>query len=329
MATVDDDAIRAASFKVVLDYAYGSASFVMPNVLAKVGAEVLAVNPYASTAGAVAFDRWEQAARVGELVRVSGAHLGAVLDPDGERLTLVDDTAHVLSDEEALFALLSLVGDTEPMAPGGSGGDGQPGRVGLPVSVSRAAEGICRRAGVGIAWTKLSGTHLMEVAASGQVRFAASQDGGYIFPAFLPVYDAAAAFTNVLAMMAATGLTLSKIVSQSPTAHIAHRGVVTPWEQKGMVMRTLVERLEDHELILVDGVKVVHDDGWALVLPDPDEPLTHVWAEGTSQDDASRRADEYVALIGGDAGLRSRAARAMRRPLGSRDVREAGEGGAR
>ena len=36
---------------MVLDYAYGSASFVMPNVLAKLGAEVLVVNPYAPTAG--------------------------------------------------------------------------------------------------------------------------------------------------------------------------------------------------------------------------------------------------------------------------------------
>ena len=52
-ATVDIEAIRAAQFKVVVDYGYGSTSFVMPNVLAKLGADVLAVNPYASTAGAI------------------------------------------------------------------------------------------------------------------------------------------------------------------------------------------------------------------------------------------------------------------------------------
>ena len=41
----------SARFKVVIDYAYGSTSLVMPNVLAKLGADVLAVNPYASTSG--------------------------------------------------------------------------------------------------------------------------------------------------------------------------------------------------------------------------------------------------------------------------------------
>ncbi|HEX2064789.1 MAG TPA: sugar phosphate nucleotidyltransferase [Acidimicrobiales bacterium] len=100
MSTVDPDRIRGASFKVVLDYGYGTGSFVMPNVLAKLGADVLAVNPYAATARASAVERWAQAERVAELVRTSGSHLGAVIGPDGERLTLVDDSAHVLSDDE-------------------------------------------------------------------------------------------------------------------------------------------------------------------------------------------------------------------------------------
>ena len=47
-------------------------------------------------------------------------------------------------------------------------------------------------------------------------------------------------------------------------------------------MRTLVERSQGRDLVLVDGVKVIEDDGWALVVPDPEEPLTHVWAEAPS-----------------------------------------------
>jgi mannose-1-phosphate guanylyltransferase/phosphomannomutase len=59
-------------------------------------------------------------------------------------------------------------------------------------------------------------------------------------------------------------------------------------------MRTLVETIKDRELVLVDGVKVLHDDGWALVLPDPDEPVTHVWAEGPDEPAARNRAQEYA-----------------------------------
>lgn len=286
MATVDTEAIVAAEFKVVLDYAYGSASFVMPNVLSKLGAEVLAVNPYAATAGATAFDVATHAARVAELVRASGAHLGAVIDAPGEHLTLVDDSGRVLAHNETLHALLQLVTAEGPGT-----------KVAVPVAVSHSVEELCRRNQAELIWTKLSTPHLMEVAAEGGVRFAASQEGGYIVPGFLPAYDAAATLVHLFDMLARQSLRLSKVVSQVPPVHMAHERVVTPWEQKGTVMRTLVERLPDRETLLVDGVKVLHDDGWALVLPDPDDPITHIWAEGPTDREARALAQEYARRI--------------------------------
>src|SRR3546814_12884240 len=83
----------------------------MPNVLSKLGADILGVNPYASTVGALSYDRESHAAEVSALVRASGAHLGAVLDPDGEHLNLIDDTGHILSDQAALLAFLTLVSE--------------------------------------------------------------------------------------------------------------------------------------------------------------------------------------------------------------------------
>ncbi|MGZ6932463.1 MAG: sugar phosphate nucleotidyltransferase, partial [Acidimicrobiia bacterium] len=90
---VDTAAVREHGFKVVLDYSFGASSLVLPSVLAKVGADVLAVNPCASTASAAAALE-DQRARVGriiDLVRASGSNLGLVLDPDGETATIIDD----------------------------------------------------------------------------------------------------------------------------------------------------------------------------------------------------------------------------------------------
>jgi mannose-1-phosphate guanylyltransferase/phosphomannomutase len=53
-------------------------------------------------------------------------------------------------------------------------------------------------------------------------------------------------------------------------------------------MRGAIERAKDQEVVLVDGVKIMYPDGWALVLPDPELPLTHVFAEGASDSDARR-----------------------------------------
>ena len=62
--TVEPAAIRDFGFKIVVDYSYGAASTVMPTLLGKLGADVLAVNPYVSTAGRVAFDEEEALLRV-------------------------------------------------------------------------------------------------------------------------------------------------------------------------------------------------------------------------------------------------------------------------
>ena len=62
-------------------------------------------------------------------------------------------------------------------------------------------------------------------------------------------------------------------------------------------MRTLVEMSKDREVTLIDGVKVRHDDGWALALPDPEEPVTHIWSEGATDADAKALATEYARRI--------------------------------
>ena len=284
--SVDLSAARTAALKLVLDYSFGTASFVMPNLLAKLEAEVLVVNPYANTASVLTFDRSAAAARVSELVRASGAHLGAVLDPGGEFVDIVDDLGHTLSHDEALLVLVTLITESVPGA-----------RIALPVAASGAAERICRDAGADIVWTKLSASHLMEVARSEKVTLAASQSGGFIFPAFLPAFDGAATLVNLISLLTSTGRKLSELVAAMPPVRIAHQSVHTPWDQKGMLMRTLVERSQGRELVLVDGVKVIEDDGWALVLPDPDEPLTHVWAEAPSAARAEARAMEYATRL--------------------------------
>jgi len=286
--TVDAARLRERAFKVVLDYSYGATAIVMPSVLAKLGAEVLAVNPYASTAAATAaFDEpAAQAARLADLVRASGSDLGIVVDPGGETATLIDDEGQVLTPEQALLALVTLVTSAHEGA-----------CVALPVSVSREAERIASAHGAQIEWTKLSSAHLMEVASTGQVEFAASLDGGFIWPDILPAFDATATLAKLLDLMITTDRTLSSVVKGLPRVHIAHETVATPWERKGAVMREMVEQTVGEDVVLVDGVKVLHDDGWSLVLPDPEQPLTHVWAEAASDQAARKLAQGYAKRI--------------------------------
>ncbi len=283
--SVNAHQLRQRAFKVVLDYSFGSASMVMPSVLAKLGAEVLAVNPYASTASAsaAAEEQLQRARGIAALVRSSGSALGLVVDPDGEAAIVIDDAGRVLSVEQAQLALITLVVQQMPGA-----------RIGLPVCASRAAERIAAAHGAEIVWLKLSAASLMAAAKNGEVDFVASHEGGFIWPDFLPAFDATATLAKLLDLLESTSQTLSSVVDGLPESHIVHRAVPTPWERKGTVMRTLVEEEQGSDLVLVDGVKVSHGESWTLVIPDQEAALTHIWAEGDTDEHAAtacRRAD--------------------------------------
>ncbi|HEX4490493.1 MAG TPA: sugar phosphate nucleotidyltransferase [Acidimicrobiia bacterium] len=277
--SVNIDAVVARHFKVVLDYSFGATASVMPNVLAKIGAEVLSVNPYASTAYAAeaAEEHGPRTERLAHLVRSSGSDLGVVFDADGETATFIDDRGEVLPSDRVLLALVSLVCRTKKNA-----------RLALPVSVSREAERLAEQHGASIVWTKLSAAHLMEIAGSGEVDFAASPDGGFIWPDVIPAHDAIATLLHLLDLLAGAEETLSEVVGAIPPSFVVHETVPTSWDAKGAVMREIVERSKGEDMLLVDGVKIIRPEGWVLVLPDPELPITHVWAESDTEREARR-----------------------------------------
>jgi mannose-1-phosphate guanylyltransferase/phosphomannomutase len=62
-------------------------------------------------------------------------------------------------------------------------------------------------------------------------------------------------------------------------------------------MRVLTERLEDREVDLRDGIKVFDPRGWAQVLPDPDEPVVHIYAEGADEQASAELEQELRSLV--------------------------------
>ena len=116
-------------------------------------------------------------------------------------------------------------------------------------------------------------------------------------PEFSRTLDGIAAFVRLLGLVARTRLTLGQIDARIPRAHLLRRSMPTPWVAKGSVMRTVVEAAGDREVDTTDGVRVVEPDGgWVLVLPDPAEAVTHLWAEGPDADSAQALLDHWAGV---------------------------------
>ncbi len=275
---VDTEAIQSARFKVVFDYGYGAASLIMPGLLGKLGCEVLSLNAYTDEKKLItARPRHEESLeRLGQVVTSFQADLGLLFDNGAERLSVVDGRANVLAGSDLLVAMVELV--TMHVAP--------PGRIAVAVNQPSVIERMANDRGFEVIRTGVDRASLMGTAREEGVIFAGSGAGGFIFPEFMPAYDAMMAFAKLLEMVAARGESLSALVERLPTFHVMRREVFTSWESKGTVMRQLLETHQGPEVDTTDGMKISWDGGrWALVLPDQEEPVLHLYAEGKNEED--------------------------------------------
>jgi mannose-1-phosphate guanylyltransferase / phosphomannomutase len=289
LSSLDMTGVLGAGLRVVADCAGGTTSLVLPGLLGKIGVDVLTVNnrlDESSPTQSLAATRADLH-RLGELVSSFGAAFGVRFDPVGERITLVDDKGSLVGDDRALLVVLDLIA-----------AERRRGRVALPVTTTRVAEDVCRYHGVAVDWTPTSLHGLYEAAAGKDVIFAADGRGGFVVPGFSRSIDGIAAFAQLLGLVARTRLTLSQIKARIPEANLLKRSLPTPWAAKGMVMRTVVEAAGDLEIDTTDGVRVIEPDrGWILVLPDPSEAVTHLWAEGSDADTAQALLDDWAAVV--------------------------------
>jgi mannose-1-phosphate guanylyltransferase/phosphomannomutase len=277
---IDTRGVREASPRVVIDAAGGAASLVLPTLLGRLDVDVLTMNGRLddrsvddSTAR-----RMADLERLGGLVVSSHAAFGVRFDPVGERVVLLDDRGAVIRPDRALLVALDLVA-----------AENRGRRAALPVTTTRVAEQVCRYHGVDVQWTSTSPDDLTRAAADPMVVFAGDGADGYVVPAFAPALDGLAAFVRLLGLVARTRLTLSGIDARIPTSAVVRRSIPTPWAVKGAVMRQVLAAASEHRVDTTDGVKVFHADGsWVLVLPDPAQARTSVWAEGR---DAARSAE--------------------------------------
>jgi mannose-1-phosphate guanylyltransferase / phosphomannomutase len=156
---------------------------------------------------------------------------------------------------------------------------------------------MAEAAGFEVVRTPHSLAALTRAAAHEGVVFAGGVGGGYVFPEFLPAYDAVASLAKLLELLAPVGRPLSELVADLPHPVLVHETLNCPWSMKGTVMRVVTERLKGRNLDLTDGIKVFNHGGWAQVLPDPDEPLVHVFAEGDSDEASGELAAEMRGLV--------------------------------
>ncbi len=280
------DPIRERGFRIVVDLGYSAASFVLPLVVGPIGVETVTMHGFFSDQREATRSLAQAVANTKRIVTAVAADLGAVFDRSAERVVLVDERGQELPVEQTLLLFLRLLADS-----------GRKGVVAIPTTVTHQVERVVEGTGLEVRRTQASLAALTRAASEEGVVFAGAVGGGYVFPEFTPAYDGVAALAKLLELLAPTGRALSELVADLPRSTRVHRQLACPWAKKGLVMRVLNERFQGRDLDLLDGIKILDERGWSLVLPDPDEPLIHLYAEGETPDDSDMLEAELQTMV--------------------------------
>jgi len=285
---VKREMVKRAQFKVVLDYAFGSASAIFPSILGELGAEVVALNAYLDetriSKSAEEFNRsFDQ---LSNIVRTLNADLGILMDTGGEKVFLVDEKGEILGGDLSLALVALLTMRTH-----------EAGVIAVPVTASTLLEELAVQHGFTVRRTRSSARALMETAMTEGVVLVGEEKGGYIFPAFQPAFDGMATVVKLLEMMARVESGLHQLLREIPERSLVRSEVPCPSERKGVVMRRLIEAARGQGVELIEGVRFKRDDDWVTAIPDPDRSCFNVVVESTSRSRANALSEEYRELI--------------------------------
>ncbi len=275
---------------LVVDYAHANGSDIFPKILRRLKIDVVELNANLDENRIVQSTADFEAGmhRLMQIVPVLDASFGIRIDANGERIFIVDDRGQRLNSMNALVVVAWLAF----RAHGG-------GSIAVPVTAPRVFEVLADQYGCRVIRTKSSLSEMMQMAAEHpDLLLLGDGIGGYIFPSFHPIFDGLFATIKIIELLALNQIRLSEVLKQTPSYHMTQTKVPCRWDSKGKVMRVLNERYYHRSPTQLDGIRIeMGERAWVLILPDPDSPFFHIYAESSSDELARELAEQYAAEV--------------------------------
>jgi phosphomannomutase len=279
----DLEAVRARRLRVAVDCCNGACSRLSPRWLEALGCAVLAINndpgaPFPHDPE----PRVDTMAQVSALVRAAGADIGFVLDADGERLGIVDESGRALS-EELTLALATSIRLRQ-----------RAGVVVTNVSTTGAVDKIAAQYGARVIRTPVGQSYISEAVIENDAVIGGEGNGGVVVPEVHATPDSAAAIGLIVEHLAKSRQLTSALVEDLPRPTMIKRHVPVEPNLIFSALQNFREAVEDTcggVEDLTDGVKICWPDGWVHVRASNTESVIRIIAEAESALRASELAD--------------------------------------
>ena len=290
---VDVEKVKARKFKVVVDAVNSIGGVVIPALLEKLGCEVVKIN--CEPNGHFAHNPEplpQNLTEISEVIVREGADLGVVVDPDVDRLALVNEDGTMFGEEYTLVAVADyILSHTK-------------GNTCSNLSSSRALSDITKAHGGEYAASAVGEVNVVTKMKEVGAVIGGEGNGGVIYPELHYGRDALVGVALFLTYLAELNIPMTELRKKYP-AYFASKNKIelTPAIDVDKVLATVKERYAHERVNDIDGVKIDFAEHWVHLRKSNTEPIIRIYVEAKSQEFADEVAQQFIAEIQEICGL--------------------------
>lgn len=276
---VDVDAITKANFTVAVDAVNSIGGIVIPKLLRALGVKnIIELNceptgKFAHTPEPIP----ENLTQIASLMAGKVADVGFVVDPDVDRLAIIQEDGQMFGEEYTLVSIADYVLSKTP------------GNTVSNLSSSRALRDVTRAHGGNYEAAAVGEVNVTTLMRKNGAIIGGEGNGGVIYPASHYGRDALVGVALFLTMLAKSGKKVSEIKAELPQYAIAKTKVeLTPEIDVDAILEAVKNNYANEELTTIDGVKIDFKDSWAHLRKSNTEPIIRIYSEAHTMEEAEK-----------------------------------------
>lgn len=270
------DMIRAARFKVVADCINSTGALALPVLFEALGCDYKLINEKPD--GRFAHNPEPLEGHLGDLIRISkefGSDLGIAVDPDVDRLALVDEKGRYIGEEYTLVTAADFMLSKKG------------GPVVSNLSSSRALRDLASSYATECYYSPVGEAHVVHKMKEVAAVIGGEGNGGVILPGLHYGRDALAGIALVLANMVHKGKTLSQLRdSYSNYVMVKDKIQLKSSTHYEDILSILMQKYHNEQINTEDGLKIDFEEGWVHLRKSNTEPIIRIYSEALATEGA-------------------------------------------
>ena len=285
---VDVEAIRKAGFTVAVDAVNSVGGLAIPALLKALGVKRV-VELYCEPTGLFPHNPEplpEHLTEIAAVVKKEKADAGFVVDPDVDRLAIINEDGSVFGEEYTLVAVADYILSHRP------------GNSVSNLSSTRALRDVTEAHGGSYYAAAVGEVNVVAKMASVNAVIGGEGNGGVIYPDCHSGRDALVGIALFLSHLAKSGVKCSGLRKKYPAYFMSKNKIeLTPHVDVDLILKQIEAKYSTEKVTTIDGVKIDFDDSWVHLRKSNTEPIIRIYSEAKSEDQAKQLANDIIEVI--------------------------------